>query len=1400
MEDPTQLVYAFLESSTRRKADTSSHNKALGSHATDKTQVLASCSMEAVNEEGAGQTLLLESQDYRSMSSNQVQDCSSDCVSGDTQILSDSDDELVDQPGTSKEGKSVYELWKRKRSALNLTDQPSMAGKGDDISRPVAADFHQADLGFDPVAKLVEVVASDASTENGEDAEGNQEVVDSDASTTSGANNPAGPKEGAGVVGEWTSGLNLMELLPHHESCDAMKDACLEKFEENGYQCTLRKDGSPVNASQSTIKQQQTAPLPSNEVAFSGNHMSEDGPDIDRQVGRANFGSPCTATSKDRLRNIASVRASSLHTTYRADERATKFPFSQGRNDKQEDFQRINSASEPGRSDTGHFNCRADVGQSYIETSPAADGSRQLCIDMPPVCSETKKSVDIKKLSGPEVDVNTVAAVNIQTQAEECRGKEEFAGQGRKVRKLLFEDGEIVQENSAQHRQVSVLLESDQIVHIDQMQHELEEKHDVLDSKLHSKLNELSYLDSYEPGEESQANALAMVDKLVWLNTSGCSQEPVVEKDDRTEGALSKKRWHQSAQVEENKNSKETMKVFDWVDSQFNEAGFTNKVQAEKSKRINYGECNELKGSGLRNKKLKKLVRQDKVAKRKPGSLKQDLEVVEGANNIKPRNPSRLRSSNVSTKKMNCSNSFEKVTAVDVKVCSDPKAYPGDGGSSIPIQNTDSTFSNSVQLLRKSPQGGLAQAVSKVAQRSLCDLRNTEEKTLHESKLDNGAKEIYKALEHLPISSRITNECLSYSDIGSDTQIAIEAIHIMGRACEPENKFRADQVDTDKSLQAVSKDRVTQSESRLIEGGKKGRRVSWSGDIEIVSRDRSTPRRQSVSSKVRSDPKIKLAKNREVKSRRVNAKLKRLESKTSMGHVGKTKKSAKLDSYCSTETMRTSTIKAKKEQPSSKPSVVTGGVSTRSARHNHNSFEIQGGSTSEKTVKEKSCCPSIIRGKSVGANLDGDKEVKSILKRPRTAMMQKRSTMDSSAVDLSSPLSGHEKKVRAVVSAKEHSDEGSPQQKPLGFSKMATRSQRPMSNLKKVAAPFSGSKSTATNTRQDNEHKSLKRESIVPKEVSPSEGVKLRRRSSSSSKLCSISDTSQSITGTRIKGEQPKTPARVGARGELSGKYSKVSGNNKPSHSSHKLLAPTVVEDASTSKSLPKKRFHFLKKRKASDTVLDTPCKSAAISRDAINGSIERKRRKREPGNVNVLFSHGVFDEIVKQQHKILKRLGGRVTTKATECTHFVTDKFVRTGNMLEVMAAGKSVVTVSWLESCGLASYFVDEKNFILQDSKKEKELGFSMQSTLAASQQKPVLQVREAFTYLVKVCDQDPGQSVQLLSIYIDVQDWKVYVTPTTKPEAVRAIVQAAGGKVSLSLSLSLSLSPIYTSNVEQ
>lgn len=148
---------------------------------------------------------------------------------------------------------------------------------------------------------------------------------------------------------------------------------------------------------------------------------------------------------------------------------------------------------------------------------------------------------------------------------------------------------------------------------------------------------------------------------------------------------------------------------------------------------------------------------------------------------------------------------------------------------------------------------------------------------------------------------------------------------------------------------------------------------------------------------------------------------------------------------------------------------------------------------------------------------------------------------------------------------------------------------------------------------------------------------------------------------------------------------------------------------------------------------------------------------------------------------QILARLGVSVASSVTDATHFIADQFVRTRNMLEAIASGKPVVTHLWIESCGQANCFIDEKNYILRDAKKEKEFGFSMPASLTCASQNPLLQVNKYAQVLVK-CIVHLLCFAFLLTIIGLLQGFKVLVTQNTKPgkEIISSLVKAVQGQV--------------------
>lgn len=144
-------------------------------------------------------------------------------------------------------------------------------------------------------------------------------------------------------------------------------------------------------------------------------------------------------------------------------------------------------------------------------------------------------------------------------------------------------------------------------------------------------------------------------------------------------------------------------------------------------------------------------------------------------------------------------------------------------------------------------------------------------------------------------------------------------------------------------------------------------------------------------------------------------------------------------------------------------------------------------------------------------------------------------------------------------------------------------------------------------------------------------------------------------------------------------------------------------------------------------------------------------RKRRDMASIRVLFSHHLDEDIIKQQKKILDRLGASEVSSITDATHFVTDIFVRTRNMLEAIASGKPVVTHLWLESIAQVKIQIDEESYLLRDTKKEKEFGFSMPASLARARKHPLL------------------------------KDQRVLITPNIKPskETISSLIKSVHGQ---------------------
>lgn len=161
--------------------------------------------------------------------------------------------------------------------------------------------------------------------------------------------------------------------------------------------------------------------------------------------------------------------------------------------------------------------------------------------------------------------------------------------------------------------------------------------------------------------------------------------------------------------------------------------------------------------------------------------------------------------------------------------------------------------------------------------------------------------------------------------------------------------------------------------------------------------------------------------------------------------------------------------------------------------------------------------------------------------------------------------------------------------------------------------------------------------------------------------------------------------------------------------------------------------FSPLNPSKASSRSLSKPSVARELleldPKNALPNRQRKDSRRKDMSSCSILFSHHLNEDVIKRQKKILARLGVCEAFAISDATHFVADSFFRTMNMLEAITLGKLVVTSMWLESCGQAGSFVDDKKYILRDAKKEREIGFSMPISLASACKHPLLLGKRVF-----------------------------------------------------------------------
>ncbi|GBE78793.1 hypothetical protein SCP_0116860 [Sparassis crispa] len=137
---------------------------------------------------------------------------------------------------------------------------------------------------------------------------------------------------------------------------------------------------------------------------------------------------------------------------------------------------------------------------------------------------------------------------------------------------------------------------------------------------------------------------------------------------------------------------------------------------------------------------------------------------------------------------------------------------------------------------------------------------------------------------------------------------------------------------------------------------------------------------------------------------------------------------------------------------------------------------------------------------------------------------------------------------------------------------------------------------------------------------------------------------------------------------------------------------------------------------------------SSSSEEDSSEAGIGKPRRKPESGakrvslgaantsrtnpkNARIMTTQLSVSDDVKQ---VLTRMGVKMTTKPTECTHLVTNNVVRTEKFLCALPVVQHILSEKWLLASAATKQLLPESDYALVDPEAEKKFGFKLAEAL--------------------------------------------------------------------------------------
>jgi hypothetical protein len=128
-----------------------------------------------------------------------------------------------------------------------------------------------------------------------------------------------------------------------------------------------------------------------------------------------------------------------------------------------------------------------------------------------------------------------------------------------------------------------------------------------------------------------------------------------------------------------------------------------------------------------------------------------------------------------------------------------------------------------------------------------------------------------------------------------------------------------------------------------------------------------------------------------------------------------------------------------------------------------------------------------------------------------------------------------------------------------------------------------------------------------------------------------------------------------------------------------------------------------------------------------------------ESSLIKVMFT-AISPDKIDHLEQIVQRLGGRLVTNPSECTHLVTERIARTQKFMCAFNAVAHILTPNWVLESGKQNKFMPEASHGLLDLKGESMFGFSLSQSLEKRNMREAPLFSQMIFFVTKGCVPSP------------------------------------------------------------